>query len=294
MHELLGLGVFALIFLVAVTVDRAIQLFLPIPTMHGDYESSNVIDAKTVSQAGDQLRSQPAANYGWIVLFGLVLAFSARMSYVVSNERAAQFESDGSTLRETERGDLPVEINGWKVVDFERVMRGEGRLLAPNSCIWTLSKGNRQLTVSLDGLYPEFHDLSVCYRGLGWSVERVHDYQWTGGSLDVDSLTTLRLEKGNSRGVVYFSAFGRNGGIVPPPPWFPVRLTNTKRRLLVASGLFDVSNEVGPINLGPIRQIQVFEEKLSKIPLDHVAELKRLFLRIRQELLKTGRFGAPI
>jgi exosortase len=298
MHELLGLGVFALIFLVAVSLDRAIQLFLPTPAMHEDYEFSNVIDAKTVSPAAAQLRSLPdTSNYRWIVIFGLILVCSARISYVVSNdvvsnEEATQFESDGRTLRETERGDLPVEINGWKVVDFERVMRGKGRLLAPNSCIWTLSKGNRKLIISLDGLYPEFHDLTGCYQGLGWSVDTAHNYERTSGSIDLDSMTTLWLKKANRFGIVNFSAFGRNGGLVPPPPWFSERLASTKRRLLMATGLFDVSNEVDPIDLGPIHQIQLFEEKLSKISPDDVAELKALFLRIREELLKTGGFSA--
>jgi exosortase len=282
-HELLGLGVFAFIFMIALSVDRVIQLFMPTPAMHEDYELSNVIDAKIASSAGHQ---QPSPfKYAWIVLFGLILIFSARISYSL-HELDGRIHSGKKVMNRITSGDLPAEINGWSVVDFEHKIRTEASLYAPESLIWTLSKENRSLIVSFDGSYPEFHDLTLCYRGLGWSVGSEHDYKNANVGSDAESLSTLDLKKANQRGIVYFSAFGINGHLVPPPQ-YRSRLDTAKRSLKMAVGQFDVVEESNRLGIRPISQVQIFESRQSKsaISENDLKEAKALFGRIRELLL---------
>ena len=289
MHELLGLGVFALIFSVALSVDRAMQLFIPESEMSGEeYELSNVVDGKMVSR--EDARKPKAFNYVWVVAFGFILIFSARISYKIY-ELNGRIHSTENVMSRIASNDLPVEIDGWRVVNFEHKIRTEASLYAPESLMWTLAKADRKLIVSFDGTYPEFHDLTLCYRGLGWSVASEHDYDRINTDSDTESFSTLNLSKTNKRGIVYFSAFGVNARSVPPPR-IQSRLDIAKRSLKMAVGLFDVVKETDRLGVRPISQIQVFESRQSEsISQNDLTESKALFFRIRDLLLE--KFKSP-
>jgi len=282
-HEMLGLAVFALIFVLAISTDRAINAFQFETDPDDEFQETATPEANV---AASEIKKPSFAGANWIFagLFVLLLLFSSSLTYAKSNY-FGRMNFDDTQLMTTKEVDLPKQINGWLVSEFEAIVREEGNLLAPNSYVWTLENGSRTVTLSLDSPYSEFHDLTFCYQGLGWAVNTKHDYQ----TINPELLTTLTISKLGQHGVVFFSAHGRDGQLAYPTDRLS-RSTNIKNNIRLGLGL-PTTIKSDDDTLLPVSQVQLMRESLNELSEDELTELKELFFAARDALLKSERFS---
>ncbi len=287
-HEMFGLLIFWLIILLAVCTDLTIDMF-----KRGKRASDgdDIIELSATPIRPPGRPANPLVIYGLTCAFVLVCLFSARL-YYMRNFLNQIVQIDSSELIPVAVQDLPNTINGWTVASFDYHARNEASLLAPESYIWTLSKQNKRVTISLDGPYPEYHNLESCYSGLGWKTSYRDEYSDESSSA-LDG-TIVNIEKSDEHGIVLFSAYDRFGKlIVPLQGSFSLkrRGSDTVRNLKLAFGLSD--SEVAGSQL-PISQIQLLYVTSQEITEDDLADLRQLFVTVRKQLLRTARFNLAV
>ena len=300
-HEMLGLAVFVFIFALALSTDRAIGVLLE-PSSNHESESGRMSETGATPPTSVGLatgaNATTAVPFRWakgllMLWFGLVLVFSARLTYVRTTNEFSGVRFDNVELTTSQASDLPTELNGWKQVGFERKLRDEHSLLAPESFLWTFQRENRTLIISLDSPYHSFHDLEACYQGIGWQANSIHAYVEDGKV--VSGLSTIPIRKPDQSGVVYFSAFTRTGQmIIPPEQLSPAaRFQNIFRNINQAFRIGDANanfSDVVPAEFLPISQIQLLCEQPAPLSPTELDELKVLFEAARDRLLQSPRF----
>ena len=145
-----------------------------------------------------------------------------------------------------EREQLPEQLGDWILMEFEHELRDDTRLLAPESFLWTLTRGDRRVIVSLDSPYDNYHGLNVCYSGLGWTTEMQHQYETDSPADPTSNFTKLDLSKPNESGIVFYSAHDQTGRLVLPPEelnYLEDRKIKLVRNIRMALGILNQEND---------------------------------------------------
>ena len=124
---------------------------------------------------------------------------------------------------------LPAEQDGWTLVDYEVQERGE-RSQSPHSNSWTYRCPTFTAIVSFDYPYEAPHDLSVCYRNIGWRIGDQHVAGDTGrvGSQSRWPYQVVECHKPiEEHGHLLFCAFDVDGQPLDPP----LSITTSVRKL---------------------------------------------------------------
>ncbi len=66
--------------------------------------------------------------------------------------------------------DLPDTLAGWKQIDFEEQHRDGSSVFGEHSRLWTYRNGPFVVRLSVDFVFPEWHELTACYAGTGWTI----------------------------------------------------------------------------------------------------------------------------
>ena len=146
--------------------------------------------------------------------------------------------------------------------------------------------------VSLDYPYAEFHDLSICYRALGWEV-----FENTDSPLAEDSSACIQLRMQRRPGtyaIVLYSAFDRNGRLIPRPPFQSAHgLVERMQSRLTTFSNRRLQNQptASPPGEPPFLQVQIFVESYRPFDEQTLEEVRRLF-RESLERIRV-RFAAP-
>ena len=290
-HEFLGIGVFCLIIALALSTNRAIDAFGSRNDIQTDLEPASVIDGVVNSPEAivEPALQRPGniVNRVAMIYFALVLLFLVRLAYAQQTYRPVAFKK-GDLIR-LDSSALPEQINDWKVVSFDHKIRPETSLLAPSSFLWTLQKNNRTCVVSLDGPYRAFHDLSVCYHGLGWNLRSAYDTASPQGAESAPALSTLSMKKRSEHGAVMFAAFGRNGKQTLRSEAVS-RTSSALKNTGLVLGLNQPENGIGQGVQQPVSQIQILHVNQREISDLEMDELKQLYYQVCKSLLATERF----
>jgi exosortase len=300
-HEMLGLGVFLFIFALALSTDRALNawqsdgLNRSADDILSDQVEEPVLEGSAINKSAHQRGSSeanPVFRLALIGLFTLLALFAVRLTWVKISGDILSYHSE-SDLLESLEADLPKTLNGWERVDFEHQMRDDTRLLAPESYLWTYTKGGRQVKISIDSPYYDFHNLNDCYAGFGWDVDFNHDYRIDEKTANAKNLTTLKMKKKNEAGVVYFSAYDRNGKLAIPRNdrnFAPTGWMKLRRNIRLALGMLTQENDPRmskqPL---PITQVQAIYRSGGELA--DLDDVEKLFTEARELLRKTERFN---
>ncbi|QDV65953.1 exosortase U [Crateriforma conspicua] len=222
-HQMIGLATFALGLLLAISSDHFFRYLHPPKSVADD-------DDDTPADAPDRLLDRPASARGIaIVLGGLaavavigVLAFS-QYSRMSKAPRSMQELAATSAIRFDAVGQdyLPAELAGWRQTGFDVNEKTADSIFGGmKSFIWRYTKGARSVLISLDGPYGDWHDLALCYSGVGWDVE-------SRTAIDIADMpgpykaAELNLDRPPfDRAQVLFACFDPRGASVDPPPDF--------------------------------------------------------------------------
>lgn len=288
LHEMFGLLIFIGIFGLTLSVDRALDVFVTKKSVENDLVDEGMVDGKSVKK---NLPEKPAsrpnlATYGLIAAYLVIFLFSARLVYAKRNN-FDRIEFDSSELVAAEESELPTEIDGWKFKNFESKLRTEASLFAPESYIWMYERDSLSVTISLDSPYGEFHDLTLCYRGIGWDVKPHHEYEKDSQ----DGISWLEMTKPSEFGRVYFAAYGRDGRLAPPAYEFSPA-TRFKRNIDMAIGRLEPPS--AEVNRNgeqlPVSQIQLLVQSDQPISEEEMQNCRELFEFVRARLLQSKRF----
>ena len=232
-HEALGVAVFALALGLTVSTDNLISLFVDLrtlpqqgwqrslisepgarasapalpepPALHGISTATRLPDLRLTALAAWPL----AAAYVVLLLAQPTLIGKLIQDYFVSGSilSARLLAMRADDLPASWEGDF--QQRGHQTVDREQV-RATGRC----SQVWSYGWGRRTVTVSLDGPFRGWHELTGCYLGNGWTfLERsVQPGEDRGGSF-----TVVRLERSPGLNAeLLFSLFDDHGKVMRP------------------------------------------------------------------------------
>ncbi|MDB4614415.1 exosortase U [bacterium] len=235
MHECLGFGVLILSFLMLLSTDRLLFFFLrSIPDAGKDYVLINPFVSMTnklVALGGGHLTSSaggilPATGHanrnaktkrrlpGFKIAAGTCLAAFVSVGcfqgLIVFGSPAASATNatDVVRLREADLADLGTD---WHTTDFQSETRGTGSQWGPYSDTWSVQSSQRLYAVDFSYPFSGWHDLTVCYVGIGWQVasRQVIDGDWP-------YVVAMLNKSGGETGCVVFSAFRHEGEAVDP------------------------------------------------------------------------------
>ncbi|MGY8750148.1 MAG: exosortase U [Pirellulales bacterium] len=299
LHQMFGLATFIGIFGVTLSVDRVIDIFSRgfKQSAYGEYDSDmaygDIVESEKSESELQKAEIKPEipkpklVNFALISLYVLVILFSTRLTYAKWNN-FDRVRLDISELAPIEESQLPPVINQWKLTNFELKVRGDDNLFAPESYLWIYQWKNLTATVSFDAPYPEFHDLSFCYRGIGWEADLIHTYPKNSEA----GRSLLELSKPSQHGVVYFAGYSKDGKLVRPANEFSPT-TRFIRNIEMATGRLAIPS--GDVNRNgealPISQIQILVQSAAPITDDATLEIENLFDIVRKRILSSPRFS---
>ena len=291
-HDLFGLLMFVFIMAMAISTDRLLQSVL----------HPGRVDLEEPSPASDQAPSQAISQrlfskFGFasiaFVLYPVLISTFAIGTLVSINKLTYQngiWITGLPRLSQPSQNDLTTKL--WQIQDFEFVQREEGGIQAEDSSIWTLSQSELEARFSLDCPWEDWHDLSHCYSGLGWTVELEHVFDNLG---EEQGYSILRMSKPTGEhGIVCFSCVDKSGSEVVPRFTGGFFSFQSVYRQIVET-LF---NNLGFENNGsgkgiglPVTTFQLVCERGQEFSDEDHEDIKELFFECRKSLLNSSRFS---
>jgi len=306
LHEMVGVITFMLGLALAMSFDHLSRFLVPL------YEPDDLIvernavapaNAPVVVPSEDVapavrpwalLEYVPARIVSYPVL-GLILAVSSlsvaafykfevpQLKIVTIKDLVDKCVLDFSQIDEEM---MPPQLNGWSQVGYEKEERDEDSTFGGMvSYRWQyMHPDGRRVVLSIDGPYDHWHDLSVCYRQVGWemvSTDRASFARLSRPAVAYD----LHMRRGGvDQGQSIFLCWDQTGRNIEAPENYGAVLTTFVSRL---RNLF---NEPKPIVGGAI-QLQLYSQKaMSFSPAEH-EENRQLFWAATEWL--TQKFPTP-
>jgi hypothetical protein len=180
---------------------------------------------------------------------------------------------------------LPEELAGWRRTDFAVQSRPSESYFGEQSHIWRYTHGGLTVLVSLDSTFPSWHDLTWCYVGTGWVIERQQliDSAVPGGLVEARMGRPI-----NRHGYLLFCEFDRRGrpltaraGGTAASPF--------RHRLALAR--FGVGEPVAADPVAPVYQLQVFADGWAETGSDDDAAIRELMVAAQSAIREAWAAG---
>jgi exosortase len=292
-HEIFGLALFCATLGLTWSTDRLLLFLFAgsfVPAYAGEKPARLIRAVPVVDLQRSWLRSVPIAAAFVLLGIGQILLLPPLVWRAPTVSSASIKPALATIVADT----LPTEVGPWRRAEFHIVNRGKSDELAEASLTWLYVWPEEHLhaVVSLDHPYAEFHDLSACYRAIGWDVfeniDRAPDDGPTTGCVQ------LRMRKRPGfQAIVLFSSFDRNGRPLSRPPTLSTTgfVERLKSRLAAFAKLrLPDQSAAAPVVDRPVLQVQILLEHYQPLEERHVAEFRKLF-RDSQNRLR-DRFAA--
>ena len=290
-HDLLGLAIFVVIMLLAISTDRLVSSMFPYVEHESEIDDS-VIEVTPVFHKR-QLWSRLGLNRFAVVLIGLflmVLIVGCRMAFVSFTQDRSLISILDRRLPMMVEGDMPVAIGSWKRGEYERVRRGHSSIFAQDSFVWHYEHSTNGLSavVSVDCPWHGFHDLVVCYEVKGWrnTADEFHEV----GDLKYKSVELSRFS--GAEALLVYAGMDRNARNVAPPKMTDTLDARTRwlagfRQLTGAD--YSSQIEAAGIEL-PVTMVQIYCEGGGELTSELKAEVRQLFQRAHDLIKQSRRF----
>lgn len=274
-HQLLGFLTFSLAILLALSSDHLIRYIRPLELTEDDEPVSRAnrpINATFLDQPVSL--NLAGSLVGLLGVLGVIVGtafyrFETQPMLVMPIEEMANLAIVDLSAGDAEL--LPATLGDWKRVGFRTQERPPGDIFGGMvSMIWQYEQGRRRVALSLDGPYDSWHDLGVCYTGVGWRIE---DRLTTDVGPEDDGLVAcdLRLTQepiGHSQ--VLYVCVDPSGEAVPPPSYYGRAVANFFERARTLM-------QDRPASKAGVVQLQLVDQRMVKIDDRDRAENKRLF-----------------
>lgn len=283
-HEVIGLVTFGTGILLALSTDHLIRYLRPTEKVRLG------VGLKKLNGTGNTKPSwlDRALAGRWVVSLVVGLAVSALalggsffrfeaqpIKPIPIEEMARAMVLDLDRMSEAS---MPERLGDWRRIGFRTEKRGPESVFGGMiSLVWQYHDGRRAVAMSLDGPYDAWHDLAVCYGGVGWQVSdmRTHDTLGDRGDWQACELSLERHPVETAQ-VVYICV-RPDGQVVPPPPYFGMPFASLVRRLRV--GVQD-----GPKSMPGVVQLQLMDHRSGELSTTDLKANRELFSLAVQHL----------
>lgn len=284
-HQLLGFLTFSLAILLALSTDHLIRYVRPLELTEDDEPVSWANRPVKTTRLDKPVSLGIAASLaGLLGMLGVIAGllfyrFETQPMLAMPMEEMAKLAIVDLSAGKAEL--LPATLGDWKQVGFKLQERPPGDVFGGMvSLVWQYQKGRRLVALSLDGPYDSWHDLGICYSGVGWRIEdrlTTHVGPETDGMVACD----LRLTQepiGHSQ--VLYICIDPSGAAVPPPSYYGRAVANFFERARVMM-------QDRPISKAGVVQLQLVDQRMVKIDASDRAENEQLFAAAMGHLFAT-------
>ncbi len=260
MHDVLGIAMFVVIMLLAISTDRLVSSMLPQKEKESELDES-VIEAQPIV-SGQRIWGRLSTRVYppiLVVLFLFVFVVGCRMTYIGFTQDKSMISLLDQRLPALVEDDLPVRIGEWERRTFEPIKRGHSSIFAQDSFAWLYqNEQGESVLLSVDCPWHEFHDLVVCYEVKGWRRENERVLEAAGAKYKTMDLT--RYEGLGAH--LNYAAVDRKGAVIPPPS--AADTLDVPQRVLAGFRQFlgmDYSTQIESANFElPFTMVQVYCE----------------------------------
>ncbi len=238
-HEALGLVLFSGTLALSFCTDRLLLFLLspiasPDNQVYGAYSQDNerppvltrlfnvVVEPAMLFRSGpNKDKTCRVAMPRWVPVLGILFAIVGVAQAVRAGTSGGKFrraEASPAFLALTEQ-DMPQELSvgGTKLTrgEFNSPKRNSNDIMGEHSRQWKYDGREFAMLVSVDFVFRDFHELTVCYEGLGWNLvsRRVFTRPGTEQRLVEASFT----KETGDRAYLLFGSFNNAGDNVEPP-----------------------------------------------------------------------------
>jgi exosortase len=225
-HQALGLAVFGLALGLTASTESLVSLLAVVRGLRRVRERELMMGTLAAPPAPGPDRPPPSptllpdlrrtrlaswpvlAAYGSLLLAQPVLLGDLLQDYFVPGSVLA------SRLMAVRAGDLPGSWGDFRQQGLQTVRRDFSHASGRFSQVWTYRWGGRTVTVSLDGPFLGWHELTSCYLGQGWACRErsVRPREGPG-----EAVAVARLERPPElKGDLLFSLFDDRGRVLEP------------------------------------------------------------------------------
>lgn len=190
---------------------------------------------------------------------------------------------DGSAFFE-----LPLEIDGWKLVGEPKPQSKTAAYEdGVHSHIWKLQKNGMQAIVSLDYPFFGYHDVTVCYRNSGWTVNESKLLQAAAENGFIPNMEIVLAKPGGVKAILLYSTVDEGGIWLEDSPnrsaynkeGEPLQEGNLFERLFSRLRLIPYANE--SYDLAVNFRIQTLAAAQSGLSSAQKQEVEKLFHKVR-------------
>lgn len=308
-HELLGFVTYGIALGMSLSTDR---LFLFIVPNTGHLASRKKSDPKTESNpfkrflkfvadkrtALNNLLDRPRASRTMslrlvlcvvLVLFAPLSAVSyGRVMHRWISTPVASVTTTPMMLGEvgptlTTFGRMPENLDQWILVSSEQVDRDPDDPLGSKSGVFTYRGHGLEVSFSVDGFYPEWHDLAYCYTSLDWKLKDQANLRddatgWHSTRLDL-------YKDDGSYMLTYFSCFDSKLMSVRPGER-TIGTIRTFENLLERVGWKEALVEDDAPVTAPVFQLQLLCVTSKELLEHEQANLSQLFNKLSEHAFK--------
>lgn len=165
-------------------------------------------------------------------------------------------------------------VKNFTQVSYEHVRGSIDMPMGENGDVWRGIVAGVPVTIALTQPYPTWHDLALCYRGIGWQLnDRQNVIASDGDGQDWGYASSRLLSDHGTYAYVWFCGFDEHGHYVE----------SADRSLL--SRLRSRANGDRPAAHGRIAMVQLVVEADSSLPPDVLDALAQAFLDSRKFLV---------
>ena len=191
--------------------------------------------------------------------------------------------------------ELPPEIDGWKLVGEPKPQSKTAAYEdGVHSHIWKLQKNGMQAIVSLDYPFFGYHDVTVCYRNSGWTINESKLLQAAAENGFIPNMEIVLAKPGGVKAILLYSTVDESGIWLEDSPnrsaynkeGEPLQEGNLFERLFSRLRLIPYANE--SYDLAVNFRIQTLAAAQNGLSSAQNQEVEKLFQKVRP--LLAGQF----
>ncbi|HWA98999.1 MAG TPA: exosortase U, partial [Pirellulales bacterium] len=289
-HTIVGLGVFAVTLVLVASTDRVFEFFLShrYSFWRRRERERAVSDVTTFPQLKQTLFGSFAA-LPIAVLFGLVLLVQLVLLIPTGSvAEVADTSGPPSVFDHISQKTMPSVWSGRPLASYGTQV--ERLYKAVHSRYWSYGGGNNRMYAAVDYPFSKWHDLTSCYRGLGWTVDSKL-YNPPVQSTDLPFYEFELNQQPLGYGFVVYFLFDNQGK--PLTPTVTENLVSqlghraVQRAAHVRENWQAGGRQIAGEDLTQYIQFQVFLTSMTPITDQQRADCKRLFKMLYEQVIQT-------
>ena len=209
----------------------------------------------------------------WILAMCFALVGVAQVANAAARGGIGYWIGGGSaraTLRADAVFDVPDQVGNWRRSDEAQKLIAQPEIEGKKSQAWAYQRDDLTAVVAIDYPFPGFHDLTICYRNAGWSIQA---QALQRPAPDAGAFTAVRASRLNECGYLLYALLDETGQWMEPP------------KASAVDRLIDRLRHFGRTEWNaPAYQVQVWVQTYDPLTDPQQQELSQLFLAVRQDL----------